>query len=266
MIVKYISGLLEDYEKVVCKIVMNMNKKIKKAGGLLVTLLAGCILVGCTPVTGNEEELILTEKETETLTYEMSEVSISDVRKTEKASCIYQQVNDESLSFSVSGKRVAKVYVEKGENVAKGQILAELDIGNAKEQIRDLEYNIVQNELNLSYIETNMNNEISMLWLRYMYQSGGSKGEEEALKKNVENVQQRYRYAKEDYEDALALDRAQLASLQKSVKESTLRAGMNGTISDIADRLEGSTTVRGEEVIQIIDSSDCLFAVEDASL
>lgn len=240
--------------------------KDKKTNRLLVALLAGCILTGCGPMEGDKEELILTEKETETMTYDMAEVSISDVHKTEKTRCVYQQVNDESLSFPVSGKRVAKVYVEKGENVTKGQILAELDIGNAEEQIRDLEYNISRNELNLSYIDINMNYDISTLWLRFIYQSGQTPAEEEALKKNVENIQQKYRYLQEDYEDALALDKAQLAILQNDMKDSVLRAGMDGMVSEIADKLEGSTTVRGEEVIKIIDSSECLFAVEDVSL
>jgi len=245
---------------------MSRMRKVKRSNRLLVLLLAGCVLTGCGPTTGDKEELILTEKETETMTYEMAEVSISDVQKTEKTRCVYQQVNDESLSFSVSGKRVAKVYVEKGENVTKGQILAELDIGNAEEQIRDLKYNIARNELNLSNIELNRDYEISTLWLRFMYQSGQSQAEKEAVEKNVEGIIQRYRYLQEDYEDALALDKTQLAILQQNVKESILRAGMDGTISEIADRLEGSTTVRGEEVIKIIDSSECLFAVEDASL
>lgn len=245
---------------------MRRKYKVKKSSQLLAMLLAGCMLTGCGPARVDDEEVILTEKETETMTYEMAEVSISDVRKTGKASCVYQQVNDESLSFSVSGKRVAKVYVEKGESVVKGQILAELDVGNAEEQIRDLEYSIARNELNLSNIELNRDNEISALWLRYMYQSGQSKEEKEALDKNVEGIQQKYRYMQEDCEDALALDRAQLDILKKNMQESTLRAGMNGMVSDIVDKLEGSTTVRGEEVIKIIDSSNCLFAINDVSL
>lgn len=245
---------------------MSRIRKVKKSNRLLVVLLAGCMLTGCGPTVGDKEELILTEKETETITYEMAEVSISDVYKTEKTRCVYQQVNDESLSFPVSGKRVAKVYVEKGENVTKGQILAELDIGNAEEQIRDLEYNIARNELNLSNIDLNRDYEISTLWLRFIYQSGQSQAERENVEKNVASIQQKYRYLQEDYEDALALDKAQLEILKKDMKDSVLRAGMNGMVSDIADKLEGSTTVRGEEVMKIIDSSECLFAVEDASL
>ena len=167
---------------------MSVWNKRKNSSRLFVCLLAGCMLAGCTPATGGDEELILTEKEAETLTYDMAEVSVSDVKKTEKTRCVYQQVNDESLSFNVSGKRVAKVYVEEGESVVKGQLLAELDTGNAEDQITDLEYNIALNEKNLEYIATNLNNEISALWLKFIYQSGQSEQDREVLDANLENT------------------------------------------------------------------------------
>ena len=125
-----------------------------------------------------ENEMILIEKETAPITYEMAAVSIGDVQKTQKLRCSYQQVNDETLSFSISGKRVAEVYVEGGESVVKGQILAELDVGNAQDQIRTLEYNIARNELNLKNSAINEQDEISAVWLRFLFQSGKSAGDQ----------------------------------------------------------------------------------------
>lgn len=245
-----------------------MNKKMitNKRGRLFAMVLAGCMLTGCSSAKTADENLILIEKPQEALAYEMEAASISDVKKTERTQCTYQQVNDESLSFPVSGKRVAKVYVEEGDIVTKGQLLAELDIGNAKEQIRDLEYNIAKNELQLQYIDINEENELSTIWLRYLYQSGRSSNEYDATVKSAEGIQQRYRYNREDCQDALALDRAQLEILKKDVKQSSIYAGMDGSVYKIKNKLEGSTTVRDEEVIKIVDSSECLFAVEDVSL
>lgn len=245
-----------------------MNGKMirKRIERIAAIALAGCMLTGCSTKSVEEDTLILIEKEQESLTYEMVAASVSDVRKTEKVRCTYQQVNDESLSFPVSGKRVSKVYVEEGDSVTKGQLLAELDIGNAREQIRDLEYNIARNELSLGYIDINEQNEISAVWLRYLYQSGMTKAEEEAVKKSVEGIQQRYRYSREDCQDAIALDKQQLSILKKNVQDSSIYAGMDGTISKMKKNLEGSTTVKDEEVIKLIDSSECLFAVEDVSL
>ncbi len=240
---------------------MKMKKKI--IGCWLSVLLAGCMLTGCATAAGEEDNLILIEKEQEALVYEMAVASIADVQKSQKIRCTYQQVNDESLSFAVSGKRVAEVYVEEGDSVVKGQLLAELDIGNANAQIRTLEYNIARNELILSNMQLNEDYAISELWLRFMYQSGQSAGEKSALEANVEKIQQNYRHSREDCEDAIALDKAELAILKQDLKNSCIYAGMDGTVSEIKERLEGSTSVRDEEVIKIIDSSNCLFESSD---
>ena len=226
-------------------------------------LVLGCLLTGCATTPAQEDNLILIEKETEPITYEMAAVSVGDVKKTQKVRCSYQQVNDEVLSFSISGKRVAEVYVEEGESVVKGQLLAELDIGNAQDQIRTLEYNIAKNELNLQNSVINEQDEISAVWLQYLFKSGKTAWEQENVEKNVEGIQQRYRYNREDWEDAIALDKAELAALQADVKNSRLVAGMDGTVSEIKEYLEGSTSVMGEEVITIIDSTECLFEVTD---
>lgn len=232
-------------------------------GRWLPVFLMGCLLTGCSTVAEEEENIILIEKEQEALVYEMATVAIDDVKKTQKLRCSYQQVNDESLSFSVSGKRVAEVYVQEGDAVVKGQLLAELDIGNADEQIRTLEYNIARNEIILSNLQLNEDNEISALWLRFLYQSGQSEGEKKALEENVARIQNNYRHTREDCEDAIALDKAQLAILKQDKKNCYIYAGMDGTVAMVKERLEGSTSVMDEEVIQIIDSSECLFEAKD---
>lgn len=240
-----------------------MKKKV--LARWLPILIIGCMLTGCATATEEEENLILIEKEQEALSYEMAVVSVEDVVKTQKIRCSYQQVNDESLSFPVSGKRIAEVYVEEGDMVVKGQLLAELDIGNANDQIRTLEYNIAKNELTLNNLTTNENNDISAVWLKFLYQSGQSEAERKAVEENVARIQKNYRYSREDCEDALALDRAQLAILQQDLKNSRIYAGMDGTVSEVKERMVGTTSVMGEEVIKIIDSSECLFEVKDVT-
>ncbi len=244
---------------------LRVEMKRKMMGRWLPVLLLSCMFTGCAPTTGEDENLILIEKEQEALTYEMAVVSIGDVQKTQKVRCTYQQVNDESISFSISGKRVAEVYVEEGDSVVKGQLLAELDIGNADAQIRTLEYNISRNEMILSNMQLNEDYEISMLWLKFLYQSGQSEWEKSALEANVERVQKNYQRSREDCEDAIALDKAELAMLKQDVKNSCVYAGMDGTVAFVEERLEGSTSVMGEEVMQIIDSSECLFEVSDVT-
>ncbi|MBQ6695661.1 MAG: biotin/lipoyl-binding protein [Lachnospiraceae bacterium] len=241
-----------------------MNGKRSRAFAMI--CLVCSLLTGCSDAVVEEEKLILVEKEAEAITYEMTVASVSDVIKTQKVRCVYQQVNDESVSFTVSGKRIVEVCVELGDHVKKGQLLARLDTGNAEEQIRTLEYNIARNQEILSNLKLNEDYEISTLWLNYLYRSGETSAEKKALEERVKMIQQNYRYTREDCEDALALDQAQLEKLQKDLKHSCIYAGLDGVISYLKVGLEGASSAKGEEIMKIIDSSECLFAVADTSL
>lgn len=241
-----------------------MGEKYRGKKGIALVICALCMLSGCAPAAKEEDNIVLIEKEAEAIVYNMAVVTVADVVKTEKVKCVYQQVNDEQVSFSVGGKRIDKVYVEKGDTVKKGQLLATLDTGNAADTIETLEYRIARNEMTLEYLETNQNNELSTIWLNYMYNSGGSESAKKATEANAEQILQRYEYSREDCEDAIALDKKELELLQKELKQANLYAGMDGTISFLENDLEGSVSIVGEEIMRIIDSTECLFAVEKA--
>ena len=239
-----------------------VNRIARGSKRILAMACALCMLTGCTAAEVEEENIVLIEKEKEAIVYDMAVVTVADVVKTEKVKCIYQQVNEQAVCFEVGGKRIDKVYVERGDEVTEGQLLATLDTGNATDRIETLEYQIARNELTLEYSQLNEDYEISTLWLNYIYNSNGSDAAEEALKANVAQIQQRYEYSREDCQDAIDLDRKELQKLNKELKQANLYAGMSGTISFQKSNLEGSSAVAGEEIMHIIDSSECLFAVE----
>lgn len=239
-----------------------VNRIARGSKRILAMACALCMLTGCAATEAEEENIVLIEKEKEAIVYDMAVVTVADVVKTEKVKCIYQQVNEQAVCFEVGGKRIDKVYVERGDEVTKGQLLATLDTGNAADRIETLEYQIARNELTMEYSQLNEDYEISTLWLNYIYNSNGSDAAEEALKANVAQIQQRYEYSREDCQDAIDLDRKELQKLNKELKQANLYAGMSGTISFQKSNLEGSSAVAGEEIMHIIDSSECLFAVE----
>lgn len=237
------------------------NRIAVQSKRIMAMLMVLGILAGCSVVDNEEENIVLIEKEAEAIVYDMAVVTVADIVKTEKVKCVYQQVNDEQVCFEVGGKRIDKVYVEKGDTVKKGQLLATLDTGNAADTIEALEYRIARNELTLSYSQVNENDELSVLWLNYMYY-GGTEAAKEALEENIASVQQRYEYSREDCQDAIALDKKELELLQKDLMQANLYAGMDGTISFLKSNLEGSASIAGEEIMRIIDSTECLFAVD----
>lgn len=247
--------------------IMMTEKKSRKnriRRWLAVACLQGMLLAmsGCGQTVDDNEGVIVVEQEAAPIVYDMAVAMLGDVQKTQRIKCTYQQMNDESLSFGISGISVKKVYVQEGDTVEKGQVLAELSSGSRQDEIARLEYQIARNQLQMDYSQINEDYEISTLWLSYLYQSGQSKEDRERLDEGVAQVQQNYEYYREDWQDAINLDMLQLEQLRREAADSRLVAGMSGTVSHIKEKLEGSTSVRGEEVMTIIDGSECLFMTQ----
>ena len=247
--------------------VANIRKKCTGSGrwryvlsGLLVLLL----LAGC----GSEEEpedMILMEQEEEETIYTLAVAAVGDVYLTKNIRCIYEQLVEQEVSFAVSGKLVSQVYVSVDDQVKKGQVLAELGNSGLSDRIEELEYQIARNGQLLEYSSINENNEISALWLQYIYRSNHSDGELDALHAAVEQVQTRYRHEREDYQDAIDLDTMELQVLRQEAITSIVTSDINGTVKWIESDLSGSTSVQGKAIMRIVDGSECLFAVSDTS-
>lgn len=247
--------------------VINIRNKCVRSGRwlyFLTGLLVALLLPGC----GAEEEpedLIVMEQEEKETPYNLAVVSVGDVYLTKNIRCIYEQLEEQEVSFAVSGKLVSQVYVSVGDQVKKGQVLAELGNSGLSDRIEELEYQIARNGQLLEYSSLNENNEISDLWLRYIYRSGHSDGELDTLHAAVEQVQTRYRHEREDYQDAIDLDTMELQVLRQEAATSIVTSPINGTVKWIKSDLTDSTSVQGETIISIVDGSQCFFAVSEAN-
>lgn len=220
-------------------------------------------LTGCTPGQTTGEPIIKVEKERTEVEYTLGIVSVQDVIKTQKVNCTYRQVKDQKTGFSVSGKIISNVYVKEGDSVQKGQLLAELRNEDINYQIQELQYQIDRNQLLIEHANTNINYEISTKWLEYMGEENQSKEGEKAVKKSVEEIQRKYGYLLEDYNDAVFIHEMKLENLLQEKSHSSLYAGMSGTVSYVKPDVEGSTSKEGETIITIIDNSECIFVSEE---
>lgn len=239
---------------------MNKCFKVRCYRNAVAFGLAMCLgLAGCGEVEEEEDSIVVVERGKEESIYTLAVAAVNNVVKTETVRCTYRQVSDQELSFSVSGKRVENIYVYVGDMVKKGQLLAELQGCDRDDDIEQLEYQIKRNELLLSYLDTNENYEKSSRWWTYVYKSSGSETEEERLKADLANIEQNYRYNREDLEDAIRLDKLELDAIRKSVEEGRIYAGMDGEISYMHTDLAKMNVVEGQTVFKIIDSSVCLF-------
>lgn len=223
---------------------------------------AALLLLGGCGKAGETEDIVIIEQEEAGPVYEFGVAERTDVTKSVRVSCVYRQVSEQEVAFSISDRLVDRVYVEEGDRVTKGQLLAELSSRELERRIEDLEYRIARNQLLLEYVDQNESITISGYWVNFLYYSGMSGGDKENLDNRIADTQQVYRYQREDYSDALEADRAELAQLQRELKESRLYATVDGVVYDMKDNLEGSTSRLGETVMTIMDTSEDLFETE----
>lgn len=228
---------------------------------IFLCLLFSIVFTGCAP-SEEEEELVVMEQEEEIIPYNLAVVSYGDVLLTEILSGTFRELEEEELSFSVSGRLVTQVYVEEGEQVRKGQLLAELGTEDLITQAEALEYQIERNKLLLEHASMNEDYDISAIWLQFFYQSDKTEAERDALDTRIAGIQQQYRYMREDYQDAIDIAELKLARIKSELAVGKLYAGMDGTVTWIERGLYGSTSEAGRGVIQIKNDSECLFTIE----
>ncbi|MCI5953791.1 MAG: efflux RND transporter periplasmic adaptor subunit [Lachnospiraceae bacterium] len=241
---------------------MWMQKSGVRLKRMSVCIVSALLLCGC----GRQEEpedVVVIEQEDSGGSYEFALAEIGDVVKTKKITCKYRQVQEQEVKFPLGGRIVDQVYVEEGDTVKKGQLLAELSSQDLKRRIEDLEYRIAKNELLLEYVDANEEIKISGFWVNYLYGYGGS---EEELNKRIEALQQNSRYQREDYSDALAADREELEQLEKDYRDSRIYAAMDGVIYDMKDFPVGSTSQLGETIMTVMDTSESLFEAKEPEM
>lgn len=218
------------------------------------------LLFGCKST--DNEVLVITESTYDNVAVAMSAVTREDVILSKNISCTYTQTKEQTISFPVGGKRVSRVYVSEGDTVNVGDLLVKLDDDNLEEQILDLEYKIERNTLLLSYLDKAEEFEKAQAYNNFVY--GKDTTDEEALKeyqKLEASIEQNYKYKREDYIDEISFDQKELDRLKAELANSRIYSNMSGVVYKIADRLEGSTTKKGDVVMTIVDNANGIFEV-----
>ena len=220
------------------------------------------LLCGCGGQEEQDEIVAIESEEGDETAYEFAEAQIGDVEEVLKITCKYRQVQEQEVTFPMEGRIVDKVYVEEGDRVKKGQLLAELSSRDLERKIEDLEYRIKRNELLSGYLDTNEEIGLSGLWVNSMFNLYGAPVSAPS-EESMEDLKQGYRYQREDIEDALEIDREELERVQQLFQSSRIYAAMDGIIYDIKDDLMGSTSHLDEVVMTVMDTSVSLFETQE---
>lgn len=187
--------------------------------------------------------------------YKLSYVQFGDVVLTETISCKYMPVQSEYLSFSVGGEFYDEIYVQKGDLVKKGQLLAQLDVSDLLEEIDSLERHI-------SALERSIRDLSEQCALETDAQTrllSSLSAQERASLRTVEDIQEQYDRQMLPIRDDLQISKLRLEEEQRKLENRRLYANFDGAITYVRDIQPGDRSVEGKNFIGMADASNSVF-------
>lgn len=227
-----------------------------------IATIVSLVCVGCGAVA-TEEPIIMVDASPDEIVYKLEEISVGDVRKTERVSCEYVQTKQQEVAFDVGGKIIYRVHVKNGDKVAPGDLLVELEDGDIEDQIALLEYQISKNELMLGYLDKAEEFDMQNSYFSLVYDSGKTEDDVKDKEKRDESIAEDYTYQREDIEDNLEFDRRKLEKLKGDLAANRIYATMAGKVINVKKDLEGTTAKRGDVIMNIVDNENGIFESKD---
>ncbi len=210
---------------------------MKKRGTALLCLIPALLLSGCALLPQEEElaplSVLNAEKKEE---FEFAYVTRGDLELWESVTCKFQSLEQEHLCFQYDGRPIGEIFVEVGDEVEPGQLLAELENEELDKELEEAQIRADRLAEELQYAKNS---------LEIVYDSWDLYDQAEDYEKDV---------AQKEQDSALADKRLEELTAQK--RKESLYAGIKGTVTYISD-YEMSDTKR--ESITVADRSKACF-------
>lgn len=232
-----------------------MKKNLQVMGCIWLTAVMILPLQACSLFPEEEERYqVEVMHQDVTADYSLVAAQVKDVVQTKEIVCYYEQMNDEKLSFKESGKYVGTVYVQMGDKVHKGDVLARLNTEDIENKQDDLKDQVEKDQLLIKQAKESSD------FYQNKLNSGecGIEDKEQYLWK-VQDCGEKSRECSDD----ITMAKQKIDDLQKELADSVIVAGMDGTITYIWDNILLKPTESDQNVITIADTADCAFQIED---
>ncbi|MCR5830104.1 MAG: hypothetical protein K6F93_07160 [Lachnospiraceae bacterium] len=222
------------------------QKTLRKIACLGIMALSAGALVGCAQTQEPSVKIVSDDVSDE---YSMVEVDYGDVVLEQQISCLYSQVSEENLSFSIENRELTHIYVSDGDSVKEGQAVAKLNVDDLEKKVRDNEDLIEQCDL----IITETNKLID--YYEGILSGSASLKKREEIEFKISDAKQQLDEVESEKKGALRENNEFGAIIEKSV----LYAGMDGTVSSINKSFIGTRPSKGATVMKIINTDHCSF-------
>jgi hypothetical protein len=152
------------------------------------------------------------------------------------------------------------VYVDVGDEVTKGQLVAELYTEDLEEDLASYEYQKERYELLNAQAKERYDYDRDAL--KDSYDSGALTKAE--YKNQLAALEEELDRTKEENDDALTILKLRIEETQEQMDGCKLYAGIDGVVTYVLPRLLGNTSDEDVTVCRLINSDECLFRLEDS--
>ncbi len=229
-----------------------------RVAALLFSLGLFSLAGGCENKPEEAPPLVL-ENGDEAAEYSLTEVMRGTLEETVSIPCYYRKNAEQEVYFPVSGKQIRKICVQEGDVVKKGDLLAELAIGNIEDQIDELQYRIQRNELQLSYIDTDEELDIESRYNSLAYMSKRTEEDKEDYDTDIQRMKDQNEQRRNSYRDSIEFDKKKLANLQTQLSQSRVYAQFDGKVSKVEKGLIGTTSNVEKCIMTVVDDQEGYF-------
>lgn len=226
---------------------------------ILVFLLAIClILLNACSLLPPEESIRVAPviPENESIEFNTTTVERIDMVLSHNIICTYDSQGYERLLFDAEGIAFDRYYVQLGDRVTKGQLLAELDMSDINARLTELRLDLSLLELQVSALEEDR----ALALERRKILMEGSSAEE--LAQALAEVNEQYDRRGRSFKDEMYLIDLQIKECEAEIPKRQLRAGIDGVVSYLYDFSQDPTGKKAVNAIRLVDPDQTFFRAE----
>lgn len=188
--------------------------------------------------------------------WEFAYVQRGDITLSQAITCTYLPVQTQTLSFTQADARFDAVFVQIGDRVQKGQLLAQLDLSGVSEQLEMCNTQIQRLQLQIAAVEENRT--LALERVRIMY----ADSTQQELESQEEKIHAQFDLQRQPLQDELEIAQMQLQDCQTKLLNRQIRAGMDGVVTYLRPIKQGDRITAGDKLIVIEDSASSVFCAD----
>lgn len=246
-----------------------------------------CLMAGCEMMPVEKEVLpVPTVKEFEKEEVKLVAVERGTLVQEEYIRGEFLAGQKEEYSYEKAGLLIEAIYVKVGDEIKKGDILAETDNQNIKKSIESQEQTIAKMEMNIRHtleqqefdvkveqekLENYQKQYDKALELQnsvgkenYIYSANEMKKYEENVttqQKKIDKLLDEHERTNYDLNNDLAIEKVKLDNYYKQLEATRIYATIDGVVTYVKDVEVGNKTVADEKLITVLDRSTSLFRI-----